>query len=182
VNTIDVPYLKRLVHGTFYPQPTAPKAKAKSAGQKKTAPVPAASTVTVDVYNGGSTQGLAGAVSQALAARGYKAGSVGDAPATPAATAGTQVFYGAGASANAARIAADFGTTARSLASLPAQTVEVLLGTTSTVVPASLSAKTSAPAVSASPSAASTPPTGSESGGGTLAVGAHAKYGIPCVY
>jgi len=182
VNTIDVPYLRRLVHDTFYPQPTAPKAKAKSAGKKKTAPVPAASTVTVDVYNGGSTPGLAGAVAQALAALGYKAGSVGDAPATPAVTAGTQVFYGAGASANAARIATDFGTTARSLASLPAQAVEVLLGTTSTVVPAGLSAKTPASAVSASPSAASTPPTGSESGGGTLAVGAHAKYGIPCVY
>jgi LCP family protein required for cell wall assembly len=182
VNTIDVPYLKRLVHDTFYPQPAAPKAKAKSAGKKKTAPVPAASTVTVDVYNGGSTQGLAGAVSQALVALGYKAGSVGDAPATPAVTPGTQVFYGAGASANAARIATDFGTTARSLASLPAQNVEVLLGTSSTVVPAGLSAKTPSPAASASPSAASAPPAGSESGGGTLAVGAHAKYGIPCVY
>ena len=181
VNTIDVPYLKRLVHDTFYPQPTA--SKAKSAARKKTtAPVPAASTVSADVYNGGSTPGLAGAVAQALVALGYKAGSVGDAPATPAVTAGTQVFYGAGASANAARIATGFGTTARSLASLPAQTVEVLLGTTSTVVPAGLSGKTSAPAASASPSAASAPPTGSESGGGTLAVGAHAKYGIPCVY
>ena len=39
------------------------------------------------------------------------------------------MFYGAGASANAAKIATDFGTTAKALASLPAQHVEVLLGT-----------------------------------------------------
>ncbi len=53
-------------------------------------------------------------------------------------TTGDQVFYGTGASANAAKIAKDFGATANALASLPAGQVEILLGTGSTVVPASL--------------------------------------------
>ena len=107
-----------------------PPASGKSAAKKKAAPIPAASTVTVDVYNGGSTAGLAGSVSQALVSLGYKAGAVSDASAqsqTP--VTGTEVFYGAGASANAAKIATDFGATAKALASLPAQHVEVLLGT-----------------------------------------------------
>ncbi len=39
------------------------------------------------------------------------------------------MFYGAGASANAAKIATKFGATASALASLPAGHVEVLLGT-----------------------------------------------------
>jgi LCP family protein required for cell wall assembly len=181
VNTIDVPYLKRLVQTAFNPQPAA-RAKAKSAPKKKAAPVPPASTVTVDVYNGGSTGGLAANVQQALVSLGYKAGPVGNAPATPAVTAGTQVFYGAGASANAAKIATDFGATARALASLPAQHVEVLLGTGSTVVPAGLAPSASASAATPSASAVSAPPAGTESGGGTLTVGPQAKYGIPCVY
>ena len=46
------------------------------------------------------------------------------------------MFYGAGASANAVRIAGDFGVTAAALSSLPAGQVEVLLGTGSSTVPA----------------------------------------------
>jgi hypothetical protein len=75
----------------------------KSAAKKKAAPITAASTVTVDVYNGGSTAGLADGVSQALVSLGYKKGAVADASTqsqTP--VTGTEVFYGAGASANAA--------------------------------------------------------------------------------
>ena len=67
----------------------------------------------MDVYNGGSTAGLAGRVSAALVAKGYRAGAVTDASSQskPVET-GNEVLYGAGASANAARIAGDFGVTA----------------------------------------------------------------------
>jgi LCP family protein required for cell wall assembly len=181
VNIISVPYIQRLVHAAFYPQPAAPKAK--TAPGKKTAPIPPASTVTVDVYNGGSEHGLAGEVSQALVSRGYKAGAVKDAsgqsqPVKP----GNQVFYGAGASANAAKIATGVGATASALATLPAGHVEILIGSTATAVPAGLAPAGSSTASSPSPSATATAPAGSVDGGGTITVGANAKYGIPCVY
>ena len=48
------------------------------------------------------------------------------------------MFYGAGASANAAKIATDVGATANALATLPAGHVEVLIGSTVTAVPAGL--------------------------------------------
>jgi LCP family protein required for cell wall assembly len=180
VNIISVPYIQRLVHAAFYPQPPAPKTKTKP---KKAAPVPAASTVTVDVYNGGSERGLAGDVSQALVSRGYKPGAVKDAsdqsqPVKP----GSQVFYGAGASANAAKIATEADATASALATLPAGHVEVLIGSTVTAVPAGLAPAGSSPASSPSPSAAPSAPAGSVSGGGTITVAANAKYGIPCVH
>ncbi len=95
---------------------------------------------------------------------------------------GNQVFYGAGASANAAKIATDFGTTAKALATLPAGHVEVLIGSTVTAVPAGLAPAGSTPAATPSPSATPSAPAGSVSGGGTITVGANAKYGIPCVY
>jgi hypothetical protein len=141
-------------------------------------PIPAASTVTVDVYNGGSTEGLAGSVSQALASLGYKAGAVADASAQSQTVAtGTEVFYGAGASANAAKIATDFAATAKALASLPAGHVEVLLGTGATVVPAALT-PTSAPTPSPSSSSAAN----NGAAGGAVTVAPNAKFGIPCVY
>jgi LCP family protein required for cell wall assembly len=182
VNIISVPYIKQLVHAAFYPQPPAPKAK--TAPGKKTAPVPPASTVTVDVYNGDlGAAGLAGDVSRALVSRGYKPGSVKDASAqSQAVKTGNQVFYGAGASANAAKIATDVGATASALATLPAGNVEVLIGSTVTAVPAGLAAAGSSTASSPSPSATATAPAGSVSGGGTITVGPNAKYGIPCVY
>ena len=152
MNIISVPYIKQLVHAAFYPAPAAPKAK--TATPKKAAPVPAASTVTVDVYNGGSTAGLAGDVSQALVSRGYKKGAVEDASAqSQTVETGNQVFYGAGASANAAKIATDVGATAKALATLPAGHVEVLIGSTVTAVPAGLAPAGSSPATSPSPSA-----------------------------
>jgi LCP family protein required for cell wall assembly len=182
VNIISVPYIKRIVHAAFYPAPVAPKAK--TTPKKKAAPIPAASTVTVDVYNGGSQPGLAGDVSQALVSRGYKAGVVEDAPAqSQTVTAGNQVFYGAGASANAAKIATDVGGTATTLATLPAGHVEVLIGSAVTAVPAGLAPTGSSPATSPSPSSsAPAAPAGSVDGGGTITVGPNAKYGIPCVY
>ena len=89
------------------------------------------------------------------------------------------MFYGAGASANAAKIADYFGATAAALTSLPAGHVEVLLGTGATVVPATLS-----PSMSASASSSASASTAGNNGaaGGALTVGAKAKYGIPCVY
>jgi len=181
VNIISVPYIKQLVHAAFYPQPAT--AKGKTAAPKKAAPVPPASTVTVDVYNGGSTAGLAGDVSQALVSRGYKKGAVEDASAqSQTVETGNQVFYGAGASANAAKIATDLGATAKALATLPARHVEVLTGSTVTAVPAGLAPAGSSTASSPSPSATPSAPAGSVSGGGTITVGPNAKYGIPCVY
>jgi LCP family protein required for cell wall assembly len=179
VNIISVPDIKRIVHAAFYPAPAAPKAKNTP---ERAAGVPAASTVTVDVYNGGSQPRLAGDVSKALVARGYKAGAVKDASAqSQTVKAGNQVFYGAGASANAATIATDVGGTATALATLPAGHVEVLIGSTVSAVPAGLAPAGSSPAPSPSPSSAPSAPAGSVDGGGTITIGANAKYGIPCV-
>jgi hypothetical protein len=181
---IDVPALQAEIKAKFTaPASSAGKPAAKKKAGEKATPVPPASTVTVDVYNGGSTAGLAASVSQALVAKGYKAGAVGDAPASPAVTAADQVFYGAGTSANADKIAADFGATAQALATLPAGQVEILLGTSSTAVPASLTPATSASS-SASASAAASSGASADNGqaGGAVTVGANAKYGIPCVY
>jgi LCP family protein required for cell wall assembly len=181
-NTIDVPALQAEIKAKF--TAPAPSAAAKPTGdKKKTAPIPPASTVTVDVYNGGSTAGLAATVSEALAAKGYKAGAIGNAPAAQTVTAGDQVFYGAGAAANAERIARDFGATARPLTSLRAGHVEILLGTTSTAVPASLAPATSASSpASASASASAGAVGGNGAAGGAVTVAPNAKYGIPCVY
>ena len=140
----------------------------------------------MDVYNGDlNATGLAGQVSQALVSQGYKAGAVENASAqAQTVETGNRVFYGAGASANAAKVANDLGTTASALSSLPAGHVEILIGSTVTAVPAGLaqagSSSGTGPRASATPSA----PPGSEvgSGGGAITVTASAKYGIPCVY
>jgi hypothetical protein len=180
VNDIDVGYIRQVVNKAFNPPP-AVKAPAKSTTTKKAVPIPAASTVTVDVYNGGSTAGLAGSVSQALVSLGYKAGAVADVSAqSQTAVTDTEVFYGAGASANAAKIATDFGATAKAVASLPAQHVEVLLGTGSTVVPAALT-PTSSSSSTPAPSPSSTSAANNGAAGGAVTVAANAKYGIPCV-
>ncbi len=175
-NQIDIPAIQAAIKAKF----TAPApSSAASKPAKKAAPIPAASTVTVDVYNGGSTAGLAGHVSAALVAKGYRAGAVTDASAqSQTVETATEVFYGAGASANAARIAGYFGVTATALGSLPAGHVEVLLGRGSAIVPAGL-----APA--ASPAA--TPSAGATAGnngaaGNAVTVTPNAKFGIPCVY
>jgi hypothetical protein len=180
-NQIDIPTIQAAIKAKFTaPAPSsAGKSAAASKPAKKAAPIPAASTVTVDVYNGGSTGGLAGHVSAALVAKGYRAGAVTDASAqSQTVETGNEVFYGAGASANGARIAGYFGVTAAALSSLPAGHVEVLLGSGSAIVPTAL-----APA--ASPTA--TPSAGSSAGnngaaGSAVTVAPNAKFGIPCVY
>jgi hypothetical protein len=195
VNIIDVRYIQQYVQNAFYPQP----AGSKSAAATST-PTPAPSTITVDVYNGSNTPGLAANVSQALGALGYKAGAVGNATAQQTVGTDTQVFYGSGASVNATSIASDFGTTAQSLTSLPAGHVEVLLGSSTTSVPAGLSssstqstqstgakviggqtsAATDSPSTSSSP--ATTPGANDGQTGGSVTVAPNAPFGVPCVY
>jgi LCP family protein required for cell wall assembly len=183
-NQIDIPTIQAAISKKFTaPAPSGnPSSTAKSTA--KAAPIPAASTVTVDVYNGGTVQGLADDVSAALVAKGYKAGAVTNSSAQSQHVApATQVFYGAGASANAAKIANYFGATATSVTALPAGHVEVLLGTGATVLPPGLAPASSASSgPSASASASSTGAGNNGAAGGALTVTAQAKYGIPCVY
>jgi LCP family protein required for cell wall assembly len=188
-NVVNTAYVRKLVHQTFYP-PARPKpSPKKTAGKAGTAPShsPAPSTTTVDVYNGGYATGLAGKVSQALAAAGYKAGKVGNI----AVQSSTQVLYGAGAAANGAKIAGYFtGVTATLRSSVPAGHVEVLLGTDATSVPASISSAAYAPAsATASPSSspspshtALNPADDNGANGSAVTVNPNAPYGIPCVY
>ncbi|MGH3257729.1 MAG: LCP family protein [Streptosporangiaceae bacterium] len=181
VNLIDVPYLQQYVKSAFS-APSGRKGR-KGRGKKNAHPAPPPSTVTVDVYNGSGVNGLAGDVSQALTALGYQAGTVANASTqSQTVQSGTQVFYGAGASANAALIAAKFGATAAALASLPAGHVAVLLGSTVTAVPSSLATSQTSGAGAATPSPASTSAGNDGETGGVLTVTANAKYGIPCVY
>ena len=107
-NAIDIPTVQRQVRQAF----TAPVASSggKHGTAKNTAPVPPASTVTVDVYNGSGAPGLAGGVSQALVSKGYKGGAVKNAAEQPhQVQPATQVFYNAATAANAAKIAGYFG-------------------------------------------------------------------------
>jgi LCP family protein required for cell wall assembly len=162
-NVVNVPYIQRIVHDTFYPQPVHQRAT-----PHPTAPPiskAAASRTTVGVFNGGNTAGLAGRVSAALAKQGFRAGQVAN--TSPLAT--TSVLYGAGAAASAAVIAKMFGVTATPSTSMAARNVQVLLGANA-VFPTAL-----APAASASPS--SIIPTTGPQGGAVVA----AKDGIPCV-
>jgi LCP family protein required for cell wall assembly len=190
VNLVDPAAIQQEVKQAFTAPPASSGRKKAAASKptpaKKTAPIPPPSTVTVDVYNGGTTPGLAHTDSQALASVGYKAGTVGtpSAQSQPVQSA-TQVFYGAGTAANAAKIARYFGATATAAASLAAGHVEVLLGTTATAVPASLgSSSGSAAGSSGSTAPATTPSAKSKSvaNDGTVTVKANAQYGIPCVY
>ena len=117
VNYIDVPQLQQQVYEAFYGSSMIPST---------------ASSVTVDVYNGSGTYGLAADVSQDLAAMGYKAGAVADASSQSQSVGDdTEIFYGAGTAAetSAQMIANVMGVqSATPLSSLPAGHVEVLLG------------------------------------------------------
>jgi LCP family protein required for cell wall assembly len=175
-NEVSIPAIQAAIKAKF--TAPAPAKQPTSSTKSKAAPIPAASTVTVDVYNGGNTPDLATDVSQALVAKGYKAGAVTNATAqTRPVTSANQVFYGAGASANGSKIAGYFATSAKPLASLPAGHVEVLLGTGTTAVPSSIAPAAAQPSTSVTPSAGN-----NGAAGGAVTVGAAAKYGIPCVY
>jgi LCP family protein required for cell wall assembly len=160
VNLVDPTYIQQIVHDAFYPAPNAP-----SSPSSKPKPTAGASRTTVDVYNGGNTQGLAAEVSAALVKQGYKAGKVGNA-SSPLTT--TEVLYGTGSAASAANIASMFNVTATASSAVAAGHVEVLLGTSATVPSAS---------ASATPSSSPVPiPTTGAQGGAV-----NAQNGIPCV-
>jgi anionic cell wall polymer biosynthesis LytR-Cps2A-Psr (LCP) family protein len=201
VNIIDVPYIQQLVKSAF--DPPSPATGAKTAAKSTASPVPTApaASVTVDVYNGDPTAaGLAGQVSQALVGLGYKAGKIENASAqTQPVQPGTQIFYGAGAAGNAQQVALQFGASATALGSLPADHVEVLIGSTVTAVPAGIAPTSTATAGTQSvgaqvigsrtaadptttPTPTSTAGTGSSGTGGTVTVAPNAPYGVPCVY
>ena len=161
VNIVNPSYIKQLVQETFYPAPAPPSPK-PAASSATTA---YAGQTTVDVYNGGNTPGLAGQVSAALAKQGYKAGQIAN--ATSVLTT-TEVVYGTGSSAAAAKIASLFGVTAAASSSVAAGHVELLLGADATLAQV---------AGSATPSSSPVPiPTTGAQGGAV-----NAKNGIPCV-
>ena len=161
-NQVNVPYIQQLVHNTFYPAPrAASSAKPHPKSTVTVSPAEAAAT-TVDVFNGGSTQGLAGQVSAALVKDGFTAGQVSNTTTLPA----TQVLYGTGASASGAKIASLFGVSATASAAVAAGHVQVNLGANASVPGATPSASNSATAL---------PTTGAQ-GGSVIA-----KNGIPCV-
>ena len=156
-NRVDPGYIKAVVHAAFYPAATRHRRHHGTGAQPTRA-------ITVEVFNGGNTAGLAGRVSAALAAAGYTAGTVGN--TTPRTS--TVVQYGHGAAANARAIAALFGVTATASTSVPSHHVAILLGTSATM-----------PRISASPRPHRTPvaiPTTGPQGGAVTA-----KNGIPCV-
>ncbi len=159
-NQVDPALIQRLVQETFYP---APGTSSSSAPRPASTSADAART-TVDVFNGGSTPGLAGQVSTALVQDGYKAGQIGN---TGALTT-TEVLYGTGSAASASKIASLFGVTATASSTVAAGHVEVMLGANATVPEASATP-------TASGSAVPIPTTGAQGGAVT------AKNGIPCV-
>jgi LCP family protein required for cell wall assembly len=184
VNLVDPAAIKQAVRNAFYPSPAASGPAAKPAGKPAKPASLAPGATTVDVYNGGTTQGLAGQLSRALTTAGFKAGKVGNI----ASQSSTQVLYGTGAAVSAAKIAGYFnGVSAAASSSVAAGHVELLLGSDATSVPPRLAAGSSA-AGSSSPTSpapsSSGLPTVSNNGqaGSAVTVKANAKYGIPCVY
>ena len=158
-NQVNPALIQQLVQETFYPAP-----RTSSSPAPPPASTTAATMTTVDVYNGGNTQGLAGQVSTALVKDGYKAGQIGN----TSALATTEVLYGTGSAASASKIASLFGVTATASSTVAAGHVEVMLG-----------ANAALPGASATPTASSSavpiPTTGAQGGAVT------AKNGIPCV-
>ncbi len=163
-NQVNPALIQQLVQETFYPAPRTSSSPAPRPASTTAADKAAAAMTTVDVYNGGNTQGLAGQVSTALVKDGYKAGQVGN----TSALATTEVLYGTGSAASASKIASLFGVTATASSTVAAGHVEVMLG-----------ANAALPGASATPTASSSavpiPTTGAQGGAVT------AKNGIPCV-
>ena len=160
-NQVNPSYIQQIVQQTFYP----PAASSSSSASPKPKPAPAGvGQTTVDVYNGGNTQGLAGQVQAALVKDGYKAGLLGN----TAALSTTEVLYGTGSAANAGKIAALFNVSATASTTVAAGHVQVLLGADATLAEVS-----GIPAPSSS--ALAIPTTGAQGGA------VNAKTGIPCV-
>jgi LCP family protein required for cell wall assembly len=163
-NQVDPVLIQKLVQETFYPAPGASSSSSPRPTSTTAAAKADAAKTTVNVYNGGSTPGLAGQVSTALVKDGYKAGQIGN---TSALTT-TEVLYGTGSAASASKIASLFSVTATASSTVAAGHVEVMLGANAAVPGASV-------APTASSSAVPIPTTGAQGGAVT------AKNGIPCV-
>lgn len=180
-NVIDVAQVQQFVQQKFAEadKPTQPhKSSTKHKTTSKSAPKADPAATTVDVLNGGNTQGLASQVSTALVQAGYKAGTVSN----TASRATTEVLYGAGASAgvlgSADALASAFNVTAQPSKTLPAGHVEVLLGADATTVPSFSTGSSSAASTStASGSPSPTPQSSYNAAGGAV----NAVNGIPCV-
>jgi LCP family protein required for cell wall assembly len=156
-NVVNPAYIKQIVQETFYPAPNSPSPSPASTVD--------AGRTTVDVYNGGNTQGLAAAVSAALVKEGYKAGKVGNASS---ALSTTEVVYGTDAGAAASKIASLFSVRATANPTVAAGRIEVLLGASATLQDVTA---TPTPSTSAVP----IPTTGAQGGA------VNAGNGIPCV-
>jgi LCP family protein required for cell wall assembly len=161
-NQVNPSYIQQIVQQTFYP-PAASSSSSASA-KSKLAPAADAAKTTVDVYNGGNIQGLAGQVQAALVKDGYKAGLLGN----TAALSTTEVLYGAGSAANASKIAALFKVSATASTTVTAGQVQVLLGADATLAEVSGTAAPTSSAVAI--------PTSGAQGGAV-----NATNGIPCV-
>jgi LCP family protein required for cell wall assembly len=139
VNVIDPAEIKAQVAAAFgqdgAPSPTAPKPP----------------SATVDVINGGYTEGLAASVSQVLSGRGYSSGEVRN--ASDAEPTSTAIAYGRGADSDAANLGKLLGIDAKPEAdpSVDRGHVRVTLGANYTL-PSSVSQLTST-APSATPGA-----------------------------
>ncbi|MCW2936064.1 MAG: transcription regulator, LytR family [Actinomycetia bacterium] len=197
VNTVDVPAIQAQVAAAFAKPPggaatggTGTAAAGKGGSNSSSAnkapakkAVPPASSVTVDVYNGGAPGGSAGAVSSALQAKGYVPGAVANA-ASPQSL--TTVSYGGGTSANAALIARGLGVHAIASNAVPAGHVRVILGGSYASRPAALGGSPSAAGSSSAQrtgaASSSASPSYTTTNGASVTVKPNAKYGIPCVY
>jgi hypothetical protein len=168
-NVIDPSNIQQIVRETFYPAPKSTSSPSPSASSSAKAVV-GSPDVTVDVLNGGNTQGLASQVSTALVKDGFTAGEVGNAPS---ALTTTEVLYGTGTSASASKIASLFHVTAAASADVAAGHVKILLGSDATLPGASATSSSSAsPSTSG---AVPVPSTGAQGGA------VNASNGIPCV-
>ena len=163
-NQVDPAVIQKITQQAFYPAPAVSGSARPKASSKPSINAAQAAKTIVDVYNGGSTQGLASQVSEALVKDGFKAGLVGNAGAL----ATTQVRYGTGSAASASQIAKLFGVSAAASTEVAAGHVQIMLGSNATVPGAS-------PSSSASSSAVAIPTTGVQGGA------VNAKNGIPCV-
>ena len=163
-NQVDPAVIQKITQQAFYPAPAVSGAARPKASSTPSISAAQAAKTTVDVYNGGSTQGLASQVQNALVKDGFKAGLVGN---TGALTA-TQVLYGTGSAASASQIAKLFGVSAAASTAVAAGHVQVMLGGNTAVPGAS-------PSSSAPSSAVAIPTTGAQGGA------VNAKNGVPCV-
>jgi LCP family protein required for cell wall assembly len=175
-NVINLAQVQQFVQQKFAAadKPAEPhKSSTKHKTTTKPAPKADPAATTVDVLNGGNTQGLASQLSAALVQAGYKAGTVSN----TASRATTEVLYGAGVQGSADALASALNVTAQPSKTLPAGHVEVLLGAATTSVPTFSTGSTS----SASSTASSSPSPTSQSSYNPAGSAVNAVNGIPCV-